>query len=91
MTRTTSAPASFLASLLALAFLSTPLSAQATIGIDEALTIARAQGMTVVAKLEHEHEKGVSKWEAEGLGADGKKMEIEIDAVSGKILKKDVK
>ena len=78
---------SILASLLAFA-LSTPVFAQAAIGIDEALAIARAQGMTVVAKLEHEHEKGVSKWEAEGLGADGKKMEIEIDAVSGQIIPK---
>ncbi|MDF2620988.1 MAG: Propeptide PepSY amd peptidase [Xanthobacteraceae bacterium] len=90
MTRRTSFPASILALILAFA-LSTPLFAQTAIGIDEALTIARAQGMTTVAKLEHEHEKGQSLWEAEGLGADGKKMEIKIDALTGNILKKQVK
>ena len=90
MTRRTSFRTSFLALIPAFA-LSTPVFAQTAIGIDEALTIVRAQGMTTVAKLEHEHEKGVSKWEAEGLGADGKKMEIEIDALTGNILKKQVK
>lgn len=70
----------------AFALLSTAAFAQATIGIDEALVIVRAHGMATVAKLEHEHEKGQSKWEAEGLDAKGKKMEIEIDAVDGKVI-----
>lgn len=71
---------------LAVVLLSAPAYAQASIGIDEALVIVRANGMAVVAKLEHEHEKGVSKWEAEGLDAAGKKLEIEINAVDGKVI-----
>lgn len=72
--------------VLAFALLSTAAFAQAAIGIDEALVIVRANGMATVAKLEHEHEKGLSKWEAEGLDAQGKKMEIEINAVDGKVI-----
>jgi len=48
--------------------------------------IARANGMTTVAKLEHEHKNGLSKWEAEGLDAKGKKMEIEINALDSKVI-----
>lgn len=74
--------------ILAFALISTAAFAQAQhIGIDEALEIVRANGMTTVAKLEHEHEKGVSKWEAEGLNANGKKMEIDVDSVTGKVIK----
>ncbi|MCK0208307.1 PepSY domain-containing protein [Starkeya koreensis] len=80
MTRLTPA----LAAALVLA--SPAFAQQAAIGIDEALVIVRANGMAVVAKLEHEHEKGVSKWEAEGLDAAGKKLEIEINAVDGKVI-----
>lgn len=74
--------------ILAFALTSTASFAQATIGIDEALVIARANGIAVVSKLEHEHEKGVSKWDAEGLDAAGKKIEIDIDAATGKIIPK---
>ena len=56
--------------ILAFALMSTAAMAQAqSIGIDDALVIVRANGMTTVAKLEHEHENGVAKWEAEGLNA----------------------
>jgi len=72
--------------ILAFALISTATFAQTAIGIDEALVIARANGMTTVAKLEHEHKNGLSKWEAEGLDAKGKKMEIEINALDSKVI-----
>ncbi|HEY9213708.1 MAG TPA: PepSY domain-containing protein [Ancylobacter sp.] len=74
--------------ILAFALMSTTAFAQQAlhIGIDEALEIVRKNGMTTVSKLEHEHEKGVYKWEAEGLDANSKKMEIEINSVDGKVL-----
>jgi len=72
--------------ILAFALLSTTAFAQTAIGIDEALVIVRANGMTTVAKLEHEHENGKSLWEAEGLDASKKKMKIEINALDGKVI-----
>lgn len=72
--------------IFAFALLSTPLVAQTAIGIDEALVIVRANGMTTVAKVEHEHENGKSLWEAEGLDASSKKMKIEINALDGKVI-----
>lgn len=79
-------PARFLAiAILPLfAFAATPAPAQTpTIGIEEATRIAHDNGMATIAEIEMDD----GKWEVEGANAAGRKVEMNIDPSSGKVLK----
>ena len=52
-------------------------------GIDDALRIARANGIATITKIEMDD----GKWEVEGRNAAQQRIEIDIDPASGKILK----
>ncbi len=63
----------------------------AKITIDQAIKTAldKAPGMAVEAELEKKHDKTV--WEVEVLGADGKMMEVHIDAGTGEVIDVEAK
>jgi len=71
------------------------LAKEAKVTIDQAIKTAseKVPGTVVEAELEKKHDKTV--WEVEVLGADGKVMEVHIDAASGAVIdieaKKDEK
>ncbi|WP_421699930.1 PepSY domain-containing protein [Ancylobacter sp.] len=81
----TLAPALALAALFAVpAYAQT--QAPAT-GIDDALRIARDNGVAHVTKIELDD----AKWEVEGMNAAQRKIEIDIDPATGKVLKTDTR
>ncbi|MFD2029976.1 PepSY domain-containing protein [Ancylobacter dichloromethanicus] len=66
------------------AFAATPAPAQTpTIGIEEATRIAHDNGMATIAEIEMDD----GKWEVEGANAAGRKVGMNIDPTSGKVLK----
>ncbi len=77
------APALTLGMLLAMpALAQTPAT-----GIDDALRIARDNGVATVTKIELDD----GKWEVEGMNADQRKIEIDIDPATGKVLKTETR
>lgn len=63
----------------------------AKVTIDQAIKTAleKVPGTAVEAELEKKHDKTV--WEVEVLGADGKVMEVHIDAATGTIIDTEAK
>ena len=63
----------------------------ATVTIDQAIKTAleKVPGTAVEAELEKKHGKTV--WEVEVVGADGKVMEVHIDAGSGAVIDTEAK
>ncbi|MCK0198423.1 PepSY domain-containing protein [Ancylobacter sp. 6x-1] len=59
----------------------------AQISIDDALRIARQSGLATITKIERDHRK----WEAEGRDGSGHRIELDIDATSGAVLKTERK
>ncbi|MPT23082.1 MAG: PepSY domain-containing protein [Starkeya sp.] len=79
------APAFTLAALFAVpAFAQTPAPAT---GIEEALRIARDNGVAQVTKIELDD----GKWEVEGMNASQRKIEIDIDPATGNVLKTETR
>lgn len=65
--------------------LSPALAQPATIAIDDALRIARAAGIATITKAELDD----GKWEIDGRNGAGVKMEIDIDAATGRIVQQE--
>jgi uncharacterized membrane protein YkoI len=63
----------------------------AKVTIDQAIKTAseKASGTVVEAELEKKHGKTV--WEIEVLGADGKVMEVHVDAATGAVIDVEAK
>ena len=81
----TLAPALTLAALFAV-----PAFAQTTApttGIEEALRIARDNGVAHVTKIELDD----GKWEVEGMNTAQRKIEIDINPATGKVLKTETR
>jgi uncharacterized membrane protein YkoI len=57
-----------------------------TISRDEAVHIARAEGMTRIKEVERDD----GKWELEGCTRNGREIEIDIHGRTGEILELDV-
>ena len=57
-----------------------------TISRDDAVRIARAEGMTRVKEVERDD----GKWELEGCTRNGREIEIDIHGATGEILELDV-
>ncbi|MFN3614707.1 MAG: PepSY domain-containing protein, partial [Rubrimonas sp.] len=70
------------AALLTLA-LAAPAAAQ-TISAEEAIAIAREAGMVEVRDVELDDGR---EWEIEGRDAQGRKIEVDIDARTGAVIK----
>lgn len=68
---------------LATLFAAPVLAQTPAIGIDDALRIARENGLATITKIEMDD----GKWEVEGRNAAQQRIEIDIDPASGKILK----
>jgi uncharacterized membrane protein YkoI len=68
---------------LCLPALALPAAAAGRLTVDEVRDMAFAKGVVTIKEIELDH--GV--WEARGRGADGHKIEIEVDASSGEIVK----
>ncbi|TCT08348.1 YpeB-like protein with putative protease inhibitory function [Tepidamorphus gemmatus] len=58
-------------------------TAHADILAEEAIRIARENGVVTVTDVDRD----MSKWEVEGRAADGREIEVDIDATSGAVLK----
>ena len=69
----------------------TDLAKDAKVTIDQAIKTAseKVPGTVVEAELEKKHGKTV--WEVEVLGADGKVMEVHIDAATGAVIDTEAK
>ena len=67
------------------------LAKEAKITIEQAIKTAveKVPGTVVEAELEKKHDKTV--WEVEVLGADGKVMEVHIDAATGTVIDTEAK
>ena len=67
------------------------LAKAAKVPVTDAITTATnaVKGTIVEAELEKKHDKTV--WEVEVLDADGKVIEVHIDAVTGQIIDKEEK
>ena len=67
------------------------LAKEAKITIEQAVKTAveKVPGTVVEAELEKKHDKTV--WEVEVLGADGKVMEVHIDAATGAVIDTEAK
>lgn len=63
----------------------TPPAAQQQAGIsaEQAMQIARDEGMVTVEEIDREG----SYWEVEGRDAQGREIEVKIDIASGRVLK----
>ncbi|WP_371347375.1 PepSY domain-containing protein [Ancylobacter sp. IITR112] len=74
--------------LTACVLVAAPALAQTpTTGIEDALRIARDNGVASVTKIELDD----GKWEVEGRNADQREIEIDIDRTSGKVLKTETR
>ncbi|MBS7545428.1 PepSY domain-containing protein [Ancylobacter oerskovii] len=68
--------------------LALPVRAQTpAISIDDALRIVRANGLATVTQLELDGRK----WEAEGRDGAGRRMEVDVDAATGKVLRTETR
>jgi uncharacterized membrane protein YkoI len=56
---------------------------QATVTRDQAVATARAEGIVRVREVKLRE----GRWKVEGWAADGRALEVEIDATSGAVLK----
>ncbi len=54
---------------------------QRTVSVEEAIRIANQQGLVSVEKIERDDDE----WEIEGRDAQGRKIEVEIDATTGEV------
>ncbi|RTL94417.1 PepSY domain-containing protein [Ancylobacter aquaticus] len=68
---------------LATLFAAPALAQTPATGIEDALRIARENGLATITKIEMDD----GKWEVEGRNAAQQRIEIDIDPASGKILK----
>lgn len=71
-----------LPALFGLASLAYLAPAAADISIEQAIAIAREHGMQVIREVELDD----GKWEIEGRDAEGREIEIDIDARTGEVL-----
>jgi uncharacterized membrane protein YkoI len=69
--------------ILSLPALTPPAAAAKRLMVDEVRDMAFAKGIVTIEEIELDH--GV--WQVGGRGADGHKIEIEVDASSGEIVK----
>jgi uncharacterized membrane protein YkoI len=60
-----------------------PAVAQSPITAEQAIEIARQQGLVTVEEVDRDD----GKWEVEGKDASGREIEVDIDARSGKVVK----
>ncbi len=60
--------------------------AQAAISHDRAVEIATAQGIATIREVELED----GKWEVEGATAEGRRIEVEINADNGAVVKREI-
>lgn len=58
-------------------------TAHAEISAEEAIRIAQENGVVTVTEVDRD----TNKWEIEGRDADGREIEVDIDATSGAVLK----
>ncbi len=58
----------------------------AKVTIDQAVKFATAKVQGTVVEAQLEKKQGKTVWEVEVVGADGKVMELHIDAVSGDVV-----
>jgi uncharacterized membrane protein YkoI len=56
---------------------------QSPITAEQAIEIARQQGLVTVEEVDRDD----GKWEVEGKDASGREIEVDIDARSGKVVK----
>ncbi|WP_428031023.1 PepSY domain-containing protein [Ancylobacter sp.] len=71
----------------ALAFAALPALAQTpTISAEDALRIARDGGLTTITSIELDD----GEWEAEGRDSAGKEMEIDINAATGAVVRREI-
>lgn len=74
-------PAILAAAALALGLAASP--AQADIIAEDAIRIARENGVATVTELDRED----GNWEVEGRDADGRRIEVYIDIATGNVIK----
>ncbi len=58
---------------------------QPTVSVEQAIRIANQQGLVSVEKIERDE----NEWEIEGRDAQGREIEVEIDATTGQVINID--
>ena len=73
--------------IAAIAFAALPAFAQTpAIGVEDALRIARDGGLATITSIELDD----GEWEAEGRDSAGKEMEIDINAKTGAVVRREI-